>query len=97
MIEVFKDQDFSKFDRNNRLGDMSYDEWKTAHGTEKPFKAARNENRDMRMHDEYRDLLGKKCPRSFDDFQDVKYNHPSQWKQMVSDARKARNARRRKP
>jgi hypothetical protein len=103
MITVFPDQgdlarDPDRFSRlDSLLGSMSYDEWKTAHGTEKPFKAARNENRDMRMHDEYRDLLGKKCPRSFDDFQDVKYNHPSQWKQMVSDARKARNARRRKP
>lgn len=94
VIEVFKDQDFSKFERNNRLGDMSYDEWKTAHGGEPQFKAARNVNRDYDMMREYKALLGKKVPTNIRDFQDLKYNHLSEWKKMVSDARKARNRRR---
>lgn len=94
MIEVFKDQDFSKFERSNRLGDMSYDEWKTAHGGEPLFKAARNVNRDYDMMREYKTLLGKRVPTNIKDFQNIKYNHPDEWKKMVSDARKARNKRR---
>jgi hypothetical protein len=96
MIEVFKDQDFSKFERSNRLGDMSYDEWKAAHGGEPLFKAARNVNRDYDMMREYKSLLGKRVPTNIKDFQDIKYNHPDEWKKMVSDARKARNKRRKK-
>lgn len=94
MIEVFKDQDFSKFERSNRLGDMSYDEWKIAHGGEPLFKAARNVNRDYDMMREYKSLLGKRVPTNIKDFQDIKYNHPDEWKKMVSDARKVRNKRR---
>lgn len=94
MIEVFPEQDISKFERNSRLGDMSYDEWKNAHGDEPIFKAARNVNRDFDMMREYKKLLGKKAPSNIRDFQDLKYNHPSEWKKMVSDARKARNRRR---
>ncbi|MBR0340733.1 MAG: hypothetical protein IJH64_00505 [Oscillospiraceae bacterium] len=94
VIEVFKDQDFSKFERNSRLGAMSYDEWKESHGGEPQFKAARNVNRDYDMMREYKTLLGKKVPTNIRDFQDLKYNHPSDWKKMVSDARKARNRRR---
>lgn len=93
-IEVFPDQDFSKFERNNRLGDMPYDEWKESHGGEPQFKAARNVNRDYDMMREYKKLLGKKVPTNIRDFQDLKYNHPSDWKKMVSDARKARSRRR---
>jgi uncharacterized protein with gpF-like domain len=94
MSSVFPDQGINP-DRHSRLGDMSYDEWKAAHGDEPEFKAARNANRDMDMHKEYRSLLGKKCPKNFRDFQDLKYNQPDKWRQMVSDARKARNERRR--
>lgn len=95
-IEIFPDQDLPKFERDNRLGDMSYDEWKESHGGEPQFKAARNVNRDYDMMREYRSLLGNRVPTNIRDFQDLKYNHPSEWKQMVSDARKVRNARRSK-
>lgn len=94
-IGAFGDQDFSKFERNNRLGSMTYEEWENAKGDEPLFKAARNVNRDMRMHEEYQKLLGKKVPSYFKDFQNLKYNDRDAWKKMVSDARKARNKRRR--
>lgn len=94
-IGAFADQDFSKFERNIRLGNMTYEEWKNAKGDEPLFKAARNVNRDMRMHEEYRKLLGRKVPSYFRDFQDLKYNNKDTWKKMVSDARKERNKRRR--
>lgn len=95
-IEIFPEQDFSEFERNSRLEDMTYDEWKESHGGEPQFKAARNSNRDYDMMREYKSLLGRKVPTNIKDFQDLKYNHPNEWKQMVSDARKARNARRNK-
>lgn len=94
-IGAFADQDFYKFERNIRLGNMTYEEWKNAKGDEPLFKAARNVNRDMRMHEEYRKLLGRKVPSYFRDFQDLKYNNKDTWKKMVSDARKERNKRRR--
>lgn len=93
VIAAFDNQDFSQFERNNRLGDMSYDEWKKAHGGEPIFKAARNANRDMNMHEEYRSLLGKKVPSRFSDFKDLKYNRTDEWSKMKSAARKARNNR----
>lgn len=71
--------------------DMSYSEWKEAKGGEPILKAARNVNRDMDMHEEYMSLLGKKVPSRFSDFQKIKYIQPDKWRQMVSDARKARN------
>lgn len=93
-VGAFADQDFSKFERNSRLGNMTYEEWKNAKGGEPLFKSARNANRDMRMHEEYGKLLGKKVPSYFRDFQDLKYNNREEWKKFVFDARKARNKRR---
>lgn len=82
--------------RINRMGDMSYSEWKNSHGGEALFKAARNVNRDMDMHEEYMMLLGKKIPKNFTDFQKLKYNNRKLWWELVGEARKARNKRREK-
>lgn len=70
---------------------MSYEEWKKGKGNEPIFRAARNVNRDMDMHEEYRKLLGNKVPARFSDFQKLKYNNPDAWRRMVSAARKERN------
>lgn len=94
LVAVFADQDLSKIDRHSRLGDMSYEEWKNAKGDEPIFRKARNVNRDMRMHEEYRKLLGNKIPKEFADFQDMKYSDREQWRKHISDARKERNRRR---
>ena len=83
-------------DRDNRLEGMPYEQWKNSKGGEPLFKAARNANRDYNMHEEYMELLGKRVPSTLKEFQDLKYKRPDEWKQMVSDARKARNARRMK-
>ncbi len=95
LVAVFDDQDYSKIERDNRLGSMSYENWKNAHGGEPLFRAARNANRDLKMHEEYQELLGNKVPNNFKKFQEIKYYQPEQWTKMVSDARKARNQRRR--
>lgn len=94
-IDIFEEQDFSTFERNNRLGNMPYDQWKNSKGIEPEFKAARNVNRDMRMQREYKTLLGRSVPQKISDFQDLKYNDPDKWRKMKSDARKARNEKRR--
>lgn len=93
-ISIFPDQDFSQFERHSRLGDMSYADWKEAHGGEPEFKASRNANRDMDMWKEYKKLLGKQVPQKFTDFQEFKYKNRPGWKKMISDARKERNRRR---
>jgi uncharacterized protein with gpF-like domain len=93
-ITMFPDQNLSKFKRDRKLGDMSYDEWKNAHGDEPEFKSARNATRDRKMWREYKDLLKKQVPSRFDDFQNLKYRNKSEWKKMISDARKARQDRR---
>lgn len=94
LVAVFADQDLSKIDRHSRLGNMSYEEWKNAKGDEPIFRKARNVNRDMRMHEEYRRLLGSKIPKKFADFQEMKYSDRETWRKHISDARKERNRRR---
>ena len=94
LVAVFADQDLTKIDRHSRLGDMSYEEWKNAKGDEPIFRKARNVNRDMRMHEEYRKLLGSKIPKKFADFQEMKYSDREAWRKHISDARKERNRRR---
>lgn len=93
VVAAFDDTEYNPDDVYSRLGDMPYSQWKNARGDEPLFKAARNENRDMNMHKEYRKLLGNKVPKYFSDFQDLKYNNTAEWKKLVSDARKARNKR----
>ena len=103
-IAAFEDSEFDKdkdrnnriFEKNSKVRNMTYDQWKNAKGGEPLFKSARNVNRDMDMHEEYMNLLGKRVPSRFKDFQEIKYGDSTAWRQMVSDARKARNARRRK-
>ena len=83
-------------DRNNRLEGMTYEEWKQAKGNEPLFKKYRNANRDYKMHEEYRSLLGRKVPSSLKEFQDLKYDNPEAWRSMVTQARVARNKKRKR-
>ena len=99
LTAVVDGQQFNLSDRDTReleRWDMSYDEWKEAKGQSKQpiTKAHKNANRDMKMHEEYRSLLGKRVPSRFKDFQELKYKRTDEWRKMVSDARKARNKKR---
>ena len=89
---ALSDRDARELDR----WDMTYDEWKEMKGQSKQpiTRAARNVNRDLKMHEEYKSLLGKRVPSRFKDFQEMKYKQPEVWRKMVSDARKARNKKR---
>jgi hypothetical protein len=98
LVSVVDKQKTELSDRDTReleRWEMSYDEWKELKGQGKQpiTRAARNVNRDLKMHEEYMSLLGKRVPSRFKDFQEIKYKHPEQWHKMVSDARKARNKR----
>ena len=101
LVAVVDKQKTDLSDRDTReleRWEMSYDEWKELKGQGKQpmTRAARNVNRDLDMHEEYMSLLGMRVPSRFKDFQEIKYKHPDQWRKMVSDARKARNKRRKK-
>lgn len=101
VVAVVDKQRTELSDRNTKeleRWDITYEQWKEAKGQSKQpiTRAARNVNRDLDMHEEYMSLLGKRVPSRFKDFQELKYKHPDQWKKMVSDARKARNKRRKK-
>lgn len=93
-VPAFDNVDFSNLVIFSPLEEMSYSEWKNAHGGEPMFKAARNATRDKKMHDEYRKLLGNKVPKYFSDFQKLKYKNTPEWKKMVSAARNERKKRR---
>lgn len=101
VVAVVDKQRTELSDRNTKeleRWDITYEQWKEAKGQSKQpiTRAARNVNRDLDMHEEYMSLLGKRVPSRFKDFQELKYKHPDKWKKMVSDARKARNKRRKK-
>lgn len=89
-LDLLSDRDIRPLKR----WDMTYEQWKAANGGEPIFKAARNVNRNYDMHEEYMSLLGNRVPRDFHDFERMKYEKPDVWRQMVSDARKARNKKR---
>lgn len=93
-IAIFEDQDFSKFERHSRLGEMSYEQWKNSKGDEPEFKFVRNAEKDKAIHKEYKLLLGDKVPRDFSDFQELKYKNPTEWKKLKAEARKERNKQR---
>lgn len=94
VVPAFDDTDFYNPVISSHVQEMSYSEWKNAHGGELLFKVARNETRDLKMHEEYKKLLGKKVPEYFSDFQKLKYQNTLEWKKMVYSARKERNRRR---
>lgn len=82
------------YEKDSKVRNMTYTEWKNAHGDESLSRSARNVNRDMDMHEEYRDLLGNEVPTRFKDFQEIKYGEPALWAELIKKARKARNKRR---
>lgn len=94
LVSSFPEQNLNDFERNSKLGKMSYSEWKKARGIEPDFKATRNRENDKGMYKEYCELLGKNMPKSFKEFQRIKYNDAGQWKQMKKAARITRNRKR---
>lgn len=68
-------------------GSMTYREWyeKYVEGNptaEAKVKASRNASEDRKQFEEYKKLIGKDMPKSFADFQNLKYNEPEKWEKL---------------
>ena len=62
-----------------------YDEKKAQYPPEKwagMVKAGKNYQEDQREYAEYREILGKKAPKTFAKFQDLKYNNADGWEAL---------------
>lgn len=58
----------------DKLGGMSYEEWKAQKG--------KNLSLDAKQWEEYRNILGKEAPSTLDSFQNMKYNEPEKWEYL---------------
>lgn len=56
-------------------------------GCEAKVKASRNASEDRKQFEEYKKLIGKDMPKSFADFQNLKYNEPKKWELLGTYAR----------
>lgn len=68
------------------VSNMTYQEWyemkEKQHGKaemETARKKAERESSDRKQFEEYRAVLGKNAPKTFADFQDLKYNNAEKW------------------
>lgn len=75
--------------------DMTYNEWwgknvVAKYGQETVdthMKMIRNEWSDRKQYEKYLSILGKESPKTFEDFQSLKYNEVNKWKDLKSDFR----------
>ena len=42
-------------------------------------KKKKNNSSDKKQYERYRSVIGKKAGKTFEDFQEMKYNNPEQW------------------
>lgn len=76
------DGKYYKVDRN-----MKYEDWYDKYVANDPKELAaekkiKNSSNDKKQYDKYKGLLGKDAPRSFDKFQDMKYNNTEGWNDL---------------
>lgn len=69
---------------------MTYEKWyeKYVKGdakAEAEEKSIKNKHSDREQYDRYKEILGKDMPKSFADFQEMKYNEPEKWRFMKLD------------
>lgn len=76
------------------IENMTYSEWlemkKRQHGDEAvntAFKRIQREALDRKQFAEYRAVLGKNAPKTFADFQDLKYNNTEGWNALKTEKR----------
>ena len=71
--------------RNEVVLEMTYQEWYDWKRSQDPAafdiarKKAANEASDRKQHEKYRALLKNNVPKSFEEFQDIKYNNSEKW------------------
>ncbi|MEG0371604.1 MAG: minor capsid protein [Clostridium sp.] len=68
-------------------GNMKYGEWYTKYvkgDTKEEIneKKIQNKFRDKEQYEKYKEILGKQSLKSFDKFQDLKYNNVNEWENM---------------
>ncbi|WML35355.1 minor capsid protein [Clostridium sp. OS1-26] len=68
-------------------GNMDYEQWynKYVKGNSKEEiaeKKLQNKASDKKQHENYREVLGKDIPKSFDKFQELKYNNVNEWQEI---------------
>ncbi len=67
------------------ISDMSYAQWESWKSAENRYvweafqKKGQNYSADQKQFAEYQSVLGKNAPKSFEKFQDLKYNNPEKW------------------
>lgn len=71
-----------KLRNDPNVGGMSYQEWKNAKGNETFFKKARNAKKDRDEYYKMRRSKVKGFPNSFEEFQQMKYEKPDDWKSL---------------
>ena len=65
-------------------GDMTYPEWHKKYVESNPVgtaneKKERNKHSDKKQYEEYKNTLGNKAPKTFAEFQDMKYTNNIEW------------------
>lgn len=80
--------------RGYKIKDMTYDEWiesltdKQKEAFDKHVVMYRNRGSDKKQYARYTEVLGKKnVPKTFDEFQNIKYNYTNQWDDLKYYAR----------
>jgi SPP1 gp7 family putative phage head morphogenesis protein len=68
-------------------GDMKYEDWykENVVNNSKALaeeKKIQNKSSDKQQFEKYKEALGKEMPKSFDKFQDLKYNNANEWEEI---------------
>lgn len=89
--------------RNVKISHMTYAQWESWKKSENRYmwdtyqKMGKNASADRKLYMEYKAVLGNKAPKSFKDFQSVKYRQPDNWeerKKMAREKRKEKKSKR---
>lgn len=96
-LEVFEDDNLAELQRRARdpvtgesvlvPGDMKYEDWykKYVGGNQEAIvkeKMSKNITSDKSQYEKYNSVLGKDAPKSFDKFQELKYNNVNEWSNL---------------
>lgn len=82
-------QDEQRQSADGLVEDMSYEEWYDKYVTSDPKRIAeekmiQNKSSDKNQHEKYREVLGEYAPRSFAEFQNMKYTDNEGWSSLKS-------------
>ena len=79
-------------------GGLTYDTWRQSMSDEekaafeKAGRKYRNKAADRRQYEEYKEILGSKnMPKSFDKFQEMKYNNSEEWSELNNQYKRNKN------